>query len=352
MVTLKHIAAEAGATIATVSLALRGSPDISAARRDDIRAIAERLGYRRNAHVSTLMRHIRQGKRHLPRSPTIALLLAHPQSDARKRFVLIEQWFNGMEKRVKERGYRPDFFWYNEPGMTPARLHRIFEARGIRGVALVLCREFEPNVVELDWDRFAVASQKGSVSGPRIHRVGEDYFANTVTAMTQLWRSGCRRIGLAHRNWHARSGQFQITAAYHEFLIRRCGSFAEIPALFIPGEADGWTEATFLEWFRRERPDAILTFDWGDIPGWLRMAGLRIPEDVSVAVLNRCPSAPEFSGIDPEPEQLGAALVDLVVEQLENNEYGLPRRPKLDIISGKWSEGRTTRPVALSGADS
>ena len=100
-----------------------------------------------------------------------------------------------------------------------------------------------------------------------------------------------------------------------------------------------------MAWFRREKPDAILTFDWGSIPRWLAKAGVRVPEDVSIAVLNRCPSAPEYSGIDPEPERLGATSVDLVIEQLENNEIGLPQNPKILTIPGRGVEGRTTRPA-------
>ena len=79
----------------------------------------------------------------------------------------------------------------------------------------------------------------------------------------------------------------------------------------------------------------MLTFDWGDIPGWLRASGVRVPEDVSLAVLNYCPSGPEFSGIDPEPERLGETLVDLVIDQLENNEIGPPKNPKLLTIPGR-----------------
>jgi DNA-binding LacI/PurR family transcriptional regulator len=339
--TLKDIARAAGTTIATVSLALRGAPNISAARKREILGIAESLGYRRNAHVSTLMRHIRQGRRTLPRQITIALVLAHPQRDARKRHVFIERRFQGMEARLAERGYRAQTFWYNDPECTPERLERILEARGIRGLVLSLFREYETGI-RLTWDKFAVATQSDFIHGPLIHRIKEDYFGNVIQAMTHLWRSGCRRIGLAHNRQHARSARFESTAAYHEFMSRACGTFRDMPSVCIPVGALQWSERFFMDWFRREKPDAVITFDW-TIPEWLRSAGFRVPNDVSIAVLNRCPSAPQMSGVDPLPERLGAISVDLVVEQIESNEIGLPVIPRMITIPGRWEPGMTTR---------
>lgn len=352
VITLKHIAAEAGTTIATVSMALRGSPKISPARRAAILEIAGRLGYRRNAHVSALMRHIRQSRDDLPNKAAIALVLAHSLRDARKRYVFLERRFRGMEARIEERGYRPDYFWYNDPEVTHVQLQKILTARGIRGVVLAFFGEYE-SVIETDWANFAVATHSdvplrpGAIHSdpvPRtaIHRVVEDYFANTVTAMTHLWQDGCRRIGLAHQCHQGRSARFRILAAYHEFLFQAMGAREKIPTVHIP-KAEGWTEQAFMKWFRREKLDAVLTFDFGDVPLWLRAAGINIPEDVSLAVLNRCPSAPEFSGVDPEPERLGETLVDLVIEQLENNEVGLPKTPKMLTIPGLWVKGSTTR---------
>ncbi|AHF90106.1 LacI family transcriptional regulator [Opitutaceae bacterium TAV5] len=341
MITLKHIAAEAGATIATVSMALRGSPLISVARRVEINEIARRLGYQRNAHVSTLMKHIRQGGGRMPRKAAIAFLMAHPSRNARKEFVFVDRRFRGMEVRLAERGYRPDFFWYNDPDMPPERLEKIWSARGIRGAVLALFREFEP-AIELDWEKFAVATQSDFSLGPPIHRVMEDYFTNTVTAMRHLRQSGCRRIGLAYSCVNARSARFHIAAAYHESIAQVQGSFDNIPSIHIPDTPEGWTEQAFMAWFRREKPDAVLTFNWY-VRDWLLAAGKRIPEDVSIAVLNRCPSSPEFSGIDPQPELLGETSVDLVIEQLENNECGLPKNPKVLTIPGRWVQGTTTR---------
>ena len=47
------------------------------------------------------------------------------------------------------------------------------------------------------------------------------------------------------------------------------------------------------------------------------------------------------AGIDQNNEQVGAAAVDLVVEQLHGNSYGLPEIPKTVLIEGRWITGTT-----------
>lgn len=337
MITLKQIAERAGTTVATVSLALRGAPNISATRKAEIRRIADELGYRRNPGVSMLMRHIRHA-RPVSAKETVALLLVHPSRHAPRDYVFIRRRLQGMRTRLAERGYRGEMFWYDDPDCPPARLNRILGARGIRGVALSIYRRHRFDL-QLDWDRFACAIQSDFEPTPPFHRVNENYVANTVTALTRLWESGRRRIAVAYSGVHGGHLFFPITAAYQRFITLAPGC-ARTPLLHIPRE---WTEKAFIAWFRQARPDAVLTFDW-DIPGWLRAAGVRVPEDASVAVVNRCPSFPDMSGIDPEPELLGAMSIDLVIEQLENNEIGRPRHPKCMFITGRWVEGATTLP--------
>jgi LacI family transcriptional regulator len=55
-VTLQDVADRAGVHRSTVALALRDHPRIPADTRELIRALAEKLGYRKNPLVAALMR--------------------------------------------------------------------------------------------------------------------------------------------------------------------------------------------------------------------------------------------------------------------------------------------------------
>ena len=53
MVTIKMIAKECGFSIATVSKALNGAPDISAETKETIRKVASQMGYTPNSAAPT-----------------------------------------------------------------------------------------------------------------------------------------------------------------------------------------------------------------------------------------------------------------------------------------------------------
>jgi hypothetical protein len=57
------------------------------------------------------------------------------------------------------------------------------------------------------------------------------------------------------------------------------------------------------------------------------------------------PDKPERAGIDQQTDVLGAAAVDLLVEQLHHNERGPPEHPKMVMTEGLWREGETVRKV-------
>ena len=54
MVTIKMIAKECGFSIATVSKALNGAPDISAETKETIRKVASQMGYTPNSAAQIL----------------------------------------------------------------------------------------------------------------------------------------------------------------------------------------------------------------------------------------------------------------------------------------------------------
>src|SRR5436305_14104955 len=72
-VSLRDIAAEIGVSHVTVSLALRGDVRISVARRSEIAAAAERLGYRPDPTLASLSAY-RQAKKPVEIRSTIAWL--------------------------------------------------------------------------------------------------------------------------------------------------------------------------------------------------------------------------------------------------------------------------------------
>ena len=134
-VTLQMIADRVGVSCATVSMALRNAPQISAARRKEIGKVAEELGYRPNALVATLMAHIRQAKPP-PRRTGLFYLVSGDSARCGAPGTTPELFFLGAREQAAKRGFHLEPFWIREPGMTEKRLARILRARGIPGVTV------------------------------------------------------------------------------------------------------------------------------------------------------------------------------------------------------------------------
>jgi LacI family transcriptional regulator len=102
-------------------------------------------------------------------------------------------------------------------------------------------------------------------------------------------------------------------------------------------------EPGFKQWLKAQRPDAIITIhDY--IKPWVERAGFNVPEDIGIAHLD-CNHAGKsvFSGINQHSDLMGKLTLDLVAEQLDKNERGLPDVPKTVIYRGSWVDGGTTR---------
>lgn len=343
MVTLNDIAKTAGVSVATVSLALRNHRSISASRRNEIHQLAQRLGYKKNPHVSSLMRHIRSHRK-IPKGAVIALVWAHPNPNACKESTFNRHW-TGIRQRAEFFGYHVDNFWYNDPNLNAKSLTRILLARGIQGVVIA---PYLQSKIELEWHHFALAAMGHAMEDAHLHSSSGNHFANTRIAIENLRRIGYRRIGLATSISHASSRWFSyITACYIQEYIDSSGRLPpNLPRFLLTQK---WTQANFRRWFFKEKPDVILTTQW-EVMDWLQQMKVKVPDDVGVAVLNHNPSVPELSGINPLSEVIGANAVDLIVQQIDNNEYGPPKYPKQVNVTGIWVAGKTVRLGALQTA--
>jgi LacI family transcriptional regulator len=54
----------------------------------------------------------------------------------------------------------------------------------------------------------------------------------------------------------------------------------------------------------------------------------------------------EFSGVDENPQVVGAAAADFIAGMIHRNERGVPAMPQRVLIEGSWIDGRTVRLAA------
>lgn len=339
--TQATIARKAGVSQMTVSLALRNHPSIPVATRERIRQLAAQLGYRRNPLVAALMRQVR-GRRPVSYTTTLAWVTDFPTRDGWRHRVLNRRYYQGVVERARELGYRVEEFWLGERDMTGRRLSEILRARGIYGVIIAPLPRPRGHV-RLEWRWFAAATIGFSLWRPALHRAAHHQMHSVSLAVRELRRRGYRRIGLAlPADVDARANNHWLAG----FLVqrRRYGAREDWPFLI----TRDWTARQFRDWVAAYRPDAVLSSE-PEALRWLRAMGQRVPRDVGFALLAWHDEVRACAGIRQHSRRVGAAAVDLVVEQLEHNQRGLPEHPKTVLIEGAWLNGPTVRSGGAAG---
>jgi DNA-binding LacI/PurR family transcriptional regulator len=330
-VNLQTIAQATGYHRTTVSRALNNDLRIAAATVAAIRAAAERLGYRPNPLVASMMS---QRARRTRRSAVgnIAVVISARSADWRTVHYVVRAYAEGAMARIADRMFRAETFWLGGlGGVSPARLTQILYSRGIAGICLTPMSE-PITRLELNWDRFASAAIGYTLASPALHRACHHQYRGMRLALEQLSSLGYRRIGflippeLSRRvdeNWLAAFITYRhLHPEFHLSLFHQ--------ALRDPQQLGRWIRTGKLEVCISPAVDGARS---------VLAAGLRIPDDVAYVSLAWNAAIPNYAGVDQRSVDVGAAAVDLIVAQLQRNERGIPSLPRTLLIEGSWVDG-------------
>src|SRR5690242_6795383 len=108
-ITVRTIAETAGVSAMTVSRALRGEANVDSATAARIREVADRLGYRRNLLVSTVMSTMR-GIRQPLCSHIIAFLTVDSAGFPPVQRMASQLYLQGAQQRASECGFAVEEF--------------------------------------------------------------------------------------------------------------------------------------------------------------------------------------------------------------------------------------------------
>ncbi|HSI09407.1 MAG: LacI family DNA-binding transcriptional regulator [Rariglobus sp.] len=327
--TSVHAVAKAcGVSAMTVSRVFRNSPQVSPETRERVMAAAEKLGYRPDPQVSRLMELVR-GYRAKKMRATLALIRDESTDRSPHETGCNYVQSDHVKKRAAQYGYEVAEFDPVRAGITPKRLRKILETRGIRGV-LVSVGSAESFGARFDYTGFAAVTFGFGLTNPPLHRTGTNMTQGILAAAECLEARGFRRIGLAVSPWiDARSGHTYSGAWLH--YQKAVPARRPVPLMLFKEAVLEKNEAEFGVWMKEHRPDVVISFHRA-VPDWLVRLGLRVPEDVGFVVHDWTPDMAGFAGINHRRDHVAAAAVDLVVTQLQHNEHGVPPVPRHILI--------------------
>ncbi|NJK93427.1 MAG: LacI family transcriptional regulator, partial [Blastochloris sp.] len=131
----------------TVSRVLRGLPGASAQTRRRVQALARRRGHIPDPRITEVMRAFRRSQ-----DPHYHETIAFIQGGPVPSFADVHAQ---LSKLAEARGYPVELFRLGDSAGNPRRLHRILQARGIRGLILTPdIRQSSPRY-DLPWSHYA-----------------------------------------------------------------------------------------------------------------------------------------------------------------------------------------------------
>ena len=270
MVSMKDIARRCGVSVATVSKALNGLPDIGEDTRQRICAAAAEMGYMTNSAARALK---------TKRTYNLGILFVDE-----RRSGLSHEYFSsileGFKQEAEAHGYDITFINSNV-GDQPISYLRHCRYRGLDGV-LIACVDFhDPRVVEL------VQSGMPVVTIDHVFPGRQAILSDNVDGLEALvhyaYDRGHRRIAFLHGEDTAVT-EGRLTGFY-----KACGELGiQVPPEYvipcIYHDPDRCEEATRQLLRLPQRPTCVIFPDDYSFIGGLNAileAGLRMPEDIS-----------------------------------------------------------------------
>jgi DNA-binding LacI/PurR family transcriptional regulator len=265
--TIHDVAALAGVSKSLVSLAMRGSPKVSDARRTAILSAATELGYRPNAAARSLADR---------RSRTVGVLILDLHNP------VFAEILDGVQSRVQARGYTTLLVTGGpDPLRERAELEKLLEFQ-VEGVILISHRLQSAEVRAIATEVPTVVVTRRDITGPRIDTVSNDDVAGARLAVEHLVSLGHRRIT------HVFGGDNPSS------IDRRAGYLAAMADAGLSGraavvegsltDAGGYAAATIALSAAR-RPTALFVANDFSALGAIAAAedlGLGVPDDVSI----------------------------------------------------------------------
>ncbi|NCG08318.1 MAG: LacI family DNA-binding transcriptional regulator [Verrucomicrobia bacterium] len=340
---MQQIADAAAVSKSAVSLALRNDPRIPESTRTRIQQIAEKMGYQRNPVVDTLMSQLRAG-RQPGFQANLALINCAPFEDLNSNHTF-RRLREGVLERSRKLGYGVEEFWLQKPDLRPQRLKQILETRGIRGIVLIGILGFD----EIDDEKFSLFYKKFACSvigtaqlNKRINCSTNDQYLTARRVTRKVLKMGYERPILVVPEADDAVLENKFSAGFYS-IVKSLPKRDQLEVVSL--DLESLPQA--IETIKARKADVIIT-NQSELYYALQDTAFRIPEELGVVHLDWHAELKEMAGMRQNNKVVGQVGVDLVVGQLQRNEFGAQEFPQVVEIESIWVDGTSVRKPPVS----
>lgn len=342
-VDIREVARRSGVSMATVSRALNGRPDVSAATRARIEGVARELGYTPNQQARALVRR---------RSDMVGLIWDTSYVQRQGRSPFLQDLLVGLKMALADTGYH---LMLLSPRAADHGVNAFVQAamqHGLDGVVLMGVDEHLPAVEALINSGRPCVGMDLPVSGARASYVSSDNRAGAATAIHHLH-------GLGHKRIATIAGPMPLMAAVDRLDGYRA-AMAEL-GLRVPRgyvqEGDFFPESGYAAMKillgLKTPPTAVFVAGDQMAVGALRAAaeaGVDVPRDLSVIgyddLEHAATARPALTTVSQDYLAIGAETVALLTRIMDDVDH----QPRATLVQGKLVVRDSTGPVPAATA--
>lgn len=300
------------------------------------------MGYRPDPRLSELMSHLRTSQRHITHS-VLAWVHDWPQSLTSQSNSQDLSSFEGAKSQAELLGFTLEEFIFDRQKITGRRFSHMLSSRGIRGI--IIGPMYEPQTsFDLLWKSFCCVSIGFTLKSPVLNRVSNHQLYSLQLALQKAAALGYRQPLV----WLYQSSSARVNDAWYAACAlyeRKFGIRVQIV------ERDQSTPEDILSYIRQYQIDVLLLAPLPALGSSTSFAKLiraerkLIPNTLGIINIHHSPDTRQMriSGIDQQWDKVGAAAVDMLVNDINLNRPGIPETPKTLLIEGRWIDGVTTR---------
>jgi LacI family transcriptional regulator len=323
-ISIREVAAKAGVSNAMVSMALNNHPKVSQARKDQIKQIAKKLGYRPSMVAQNL----------LGRKTSLIGVLLPTSAYATE--------LGEIEAVLRQKGYNLIVCMTNFDLSLEQQYVDMLMRRRVEGIIVLptVKREHEEyaHLLQPLKNGMSIVFVDHHSPDPRLPRVTTDDFKDVQTMVRHLVHLGHKRIAFAHIGIHDwdpcvmqmfegyKAGLAEAGLPYDESLSFQCGEMG------ISEEATCQPERVEAFFNRPDRPDAIVAYtDMLAIKVMytVHKMGIRIPEDIAITGLGNHVMSPftnpPLTTLERATVRMSQRVADVMVQLLKNEDpFSMP----------------------------
>lgn len=320
MVSIRDISIKCGVSVSTVSKALNGYRDVSEETRRLVLKVAKELGYVPNAHARALKTN---------RTFTLGILFVDDQNNGLTH-LYFSHVLNSFKEEAEERGYNITFI-HKRWGKQTITLLQNCKFRGIEGVCIACVDPDDPEVRELAGSDVPVVSI--DCIFPGCGCVLSDNRNDMAKLVSYVYSQGHRKIAYIHGT---NSYVTQQRIEGYVSTLRELGLEVRKEYMLESLYANPYSAKKATEKLLRleDRPTCILLPD--DVSAFgameaIREAGLKIPDDISIAgydgVIYSNLISPKLTTVWQDTDKIGREAAKLLIYNIEHRQ-----NPKLEPI--------------------